>query len=69
MALMAESMVIGIHSLESLACQIWNEAFKGARLRDFQMGCTNLPENPNRRRQDFRDVRQHPLAATSTANK
>ena len=69
MTLMAESMVIGIHSLESLACQIWNEAFKGARLRDFKMSCVNLTEHPNRRRQDFRDVRQHPLAPTSTANK
>ena len=53
---------MGIHSLESLACQIWKEAFKEARLRDFKMGWTNLPGNPRRRRQDFRDVEQYLLA-------
>ena len=60
---------MGIHSLESLACQIWKEAFIEARLRDFKMRQTNLPGNPRRRRQDFRDVDQYPLAPTSTAKK
>ena len=60
---------MGIHSLESMACQIWKEAFKEARIRDFKMGQTNLPRNPRQRRQDFRDVEQNPLAPTSTAKK
>ena len=47
---------MGIHSLEYLACQIWKEAFKEARLSDFKMDWTNLPGNPRQRRQDFRDV-------------
>ena len=62
-------MVMGIHCLESLACQIWNEAFKEARLRDFKVSRTNLLGNPRRRRQDFRDVERYPLAPTSTAKK
>ena len=62
-------IVIGIHSLESLACQIWKEAFKEARLRDFKMSRSNLPGNSRRRRQDFRDVEQYPLTPTSTAKK
>ena len=33
------------------------------------MGQTNLPGNPRQRRQDFRDVKQYPLAPTSTAKK
>ena len=67
LTLMVGSVVMGIHSLESLAFQIWKEAFKEARLRDFKMGRTNLRGNPRRRRQDFRDVEQYPLAPTSTA--
>ena len=35
---------MGIHPSESLAYQIWKEAFKEARLRDFKMGRTNLPQ-------------------------
>ena len=62
-------MVMGIHSLESLAWEIWKEAFKEARLRDFKMGWTNLPGNPRQRRQDFRDVEQYPLAPTATPKK
>ena len=62
-------MVVGIHTLESLACQIWKEAFKNARLRDFKMGQSNIPGNARQRRQDFRDVAQYPLAPTSTAKK
>ena len=60
---------MGIHSLESLACQIWKADFKEARLRDFKMGRTNLRGNPRRRRQDLRDAKQYPLAPTSTAKK
>ena len=60
---------MGIHSFESLPCQIWKEAFNEARLRDFKMGETNLPGNPRQRRQDFRDVEQYPLAPNSTAKK
>ena len=60
---------MGIHSLESPACQIWKEAFIKARLRDFKMCQTNLPGNPRQRRQGFRDVEQYPLAPTSTAKK
>ena len=66
---MAGSVVMGIHSLESLAFQIWKEPFKEARLRDFKVGRTNLPGNPRQKRQDFRDVEQYPLAPTSTAIK
>ena len=58
---------MGIYSLESLACQIWKDVFKDARQRDFKMGRTNLPGNPRRRRQDFKDVEQCPQAPTSTA--
>ena len=64
---MAASMVMEIHSLEFLACQIWKEAFKETRLRDFKMGQTNLPGNPRQRRQDFKDIEQYLLAPTSTA--
>ena len=58
---------MGIHSLESLACQIWKEAFKKTRLIDFKMDWTNLLGSPRQKRQDFRDVEQYPLAPTSTA--
>ena len=67
LTLMAGSMVMEIHSLESQACQIWKEAFKEARLRLTYR--TNLPGNPRQRRQNFRDVEQYPLAPTSTAKK
>ena len=66
---MEGSIVMEIHSLESLACQIWKEAFKEARQRDFKMGQTNLLGNHTQRRQDFRDVEQYPLAPTFTAKK
>ena len=66
---MARSMVMGMHSLESLASQIWKEAFKDARLRDLKVGLTNLLGNRRQRRQDFRDVEQYPLTPTSTAKK
>ena len=33
------------------------------------MGQTNLPGNPRRRRKDFKDVEQYPLAPTSTGRK
>ena len=62
-------MLMVIHSLESLACQIWKEALKEARLRDFKMGPTNLRGNPRQRSQDFRDVEQYPIAPTSTSKK
>ena len=64
---MAGSIVIEIHSLESLASQIWKEAFKETRLRDFKMGRTNLPGNP-KRKQDFRDIEQYPLAPSRSSN-
>ena len=38
-----------IHSLECLASQIWKEAFKDARLRDFKLGQTKLPGNLRQR--------------------
>ena len=66
---MTGSMVVGIHSLESLASQIWKEAFKDARLRDFKMGRSNLPGNPRQRRQGCKHAEQYPLAPTSTAKK
>ena len=56
LTLIAGSVVRGIHSLESLACQIWKEAFKEARLKDFKMGRTNLPGNPRPRRQGFSEM-------------
>ena len=66
---MTGSLVMEIHYPESLACLIWKEAFKDARLRDFKMGWTNLPGNPRQRRQDFKEIEQYPLAYTSTAKK
>ena len=54
LTLIAGSVMMGIHFLESLACQIWKEAFKEARLRDFKMDWTNLLGNPRRKQQDFR---------------
>ena len=60
---------MGIHPLESLASQIWKEAFKDTWLIDLKVGLTNLLGNPRQRRQDFRDVEQYLLTPTSTAKK
>ena len=61
---MTGSLTVEILSLEFLSCQIWNEASKDVSLRDFKMDWTNLAGN-RRRRQDFKEVEQYPLAPQS----
>lgn len=66
---MPRLLVVEIHSLKPLVCQIWRETFKDSGQKDFKMGRTKLPGNPRQRRQDFKEFEQYPLAPTSISKK